>query len=135
MPPRPVLVVLLALATLPPFFAQATGTVVGSYTMFNHIERYHLEFAALTRAGERRVSLRSLAPHLSPEARVILLPAAGYAVGADQIDLTIAGLPDLARLICALHADAASARATLIRAGFDERAGKRSEAQLTCGAR
>jgi hypothetical protein len=132
MPPRLVLVGLLALTSLPPFFAQATGTVVGSYTMFNRIERYHLELAALTQVRNQRVSVRSLAAHLSPEARVILLPADGFAVGADQVDLTIAGLPDLARLVCALRPEATAARAALVRGRFEGRASERSEARVEC---
>jgi hypothetical protein len=59
MPPRPVLAVLLLLATLPPFVAQASGSVVGSYTMFNRIERYHVELSVVLPEGERRVLLRS----------------------------------------------------------------------------
>jgi len=132
MPPRLVLVGLLALISLPPFFAQATGAVVGSYTMFNHIERYHLELVARTMARNQRVSVRSLQAHLSPEARVILLPADGFAVGADQVELTIAGLPDLARLVCAVHPQATAARAALVRGRFEGRASKRTEARVEC---
>jgi hypothetical protein len=130
-----VLCLLLAFVVLPPFVAQATGTVVGSYTMFNRLERYHIELYKLTRGGEERVSVRSVASHLSPQAKPILLPADGYSVGADQIDLTIAGLPDLARLLCKLDPKATAARVTLTRDPFDPSEGVVREASATCEAR
>lgn len=132
MPPRPVLCLLLALIVLPPFVAQATGTVVGSYTMFNRLERYHLELHKTKPGGEERVTLRSIADHLSAQAKPILLPADGYSVGADQIDLALAGLPDLALLLCALDPEATRARATLTRDPFDPSQSASKEATVSC---
>lgn len=93
--------------------------MVGSFTMFKRLERYHLELWLETEHGEREVPWRSLAPHLSLEAARILLPAEGFAVGADQVDLVATGLPDLARLGCALHPEARSARVQMTRDPFD----------------
>ncbi len=135
MPPKPVLCLLLALVVLPPFVAQATGTVVGSYTMFNRLERYHLELSKTKAGVEERVRLRAIARHLSPQAKPILLPADGYSVGADQIDLTIAGLPDLARLLCRLDPKATATRVTLTRDPFDPSQSVVREATATCEAR
>lgn len=133
MPARPVLFALLLFATLPPFIAQASGAVVGSFTMFARLERYHIELEVVTAEGGRKVTLASLAPHLTPEARRILLPADGYAVGADQIDLTVAGLADIAALLCAVHPQARRARVRLLRDPFEPRLTSASEAQQRCG--
>lgn len=132
MPPRSVLCALLVLATVPPFVAQASGSVVGSFTMFNRIVRYHLDLSVVGSDGERRVSVRSLAPHLSPEARPIVLPAEGYAVGADQVDVVATGLPEFARLLCDLHPGAHRARARLVQDPFDQRDTLVRSAEVPC---
>jgi len=132
MPPRPVLVALLALAVLPPFVAQARGSVIGSYTMFHSLSRYHVELAVVVEGQERRVEMRSVAPHLSPEARTIVVPAGGRAVGADQVEVVAASLPDLARLLCALHPGAERARAGLSRDPFDATRVSESSAEVAC---
>ena len=132
MPPRPVLCALLVLATAPPFVAQASGSVVGSFTMFHHIVRYHLDLSVVGSDGERRISVRSLAPHLSREARPIVLPAEGYAVGADQVDVVATGLPEFARLLCDLHPDALRASARLVQDPFDARQTLVRSAELPC---
>jgi hypothetical protein len=135
MPPRPVLAVLLLLATLPPFVAQASGSVVGSYTMFNRIERYHVELGVVLPEGERRVLLRSLAEHLTHESRPILLPADGHALGADQVDVVAETLPDLARLCCELYPRARAARARLQRGPVDGTHSRAQTSELTCPPR
>jgi hypothetical protein len=135
MPPRPVLAVLLLLATLPPFVAQASGSVVGSYTMFNRIERYHVELGVVLPEGERRVLLRSLAEHLTPESRPILLPADGHALGADQVDVVAETLPDLARLCCDLYPEARAARARLLRGPVDATRTREQASELMCAPR
>jgi len=132
MPPRPVLAVLLVLATLPPFVAQASGSVVGSYTMFNRIERYHVELGVVLPEGERRVLLRSLAQHLTHESRPILLPADGYAMGADQVDVVAETLPALARLCCELYPAARAAHARLVRATAAGTHPREQTSELTC---
>jgi hypothetical protein len=134
MPSRSVLCLLLALVVLPPFAAQVSGTVVGSYTMFSRLERYHIELVQKDTAGQHRLSLRALRPHLSPAARRILLPAEGHAVGADQIDLVVDGLADLARLVCALTPGATSATARLTRDPFDSSRESAHEASVRCPA-
>jgi hypothetical protein len=133
MPSRPVLALLLALACVPPFVAQATGSVVGSFTMFEEMLNYHVELAVLTDTGERRVTLRSLSPHLSPEAQAILVPADGIAVGADQVDVVATGLGDLARLACKVHPAARRARARLADAPFGSNAERLRESTVDCG--
>ena len=135
MPPRPVLAVLLLLATVPPFVAQASGSVVGSYTMFNRIERYHVELGVVLPEGERRVLLRSVAEHLGRESRTMLLPADGYALGADQVDVVAESLPDLARLCCELYPSARGARARLLRGPADATHTREQTAELTCPSR
>ena len=135
MPPRPVLAVLLLLATLPPFVAQASGSVVGSYTMFKRIERYHVELSVVLPEGERRVLLRSIAEHLTRESRSMLLPADGYALGADQVDVVAETLPDLARLCCELHPTAHAAHARLVRGPPDATRTREQTSELACPPR
>ncbi len=132
MPPRPVLAVLLVLATVPPFVAQASGSVVGSYTMFNRIERYHVELGVALPEGERRGLLRSLSQHLTRESRPILLPADGYAMGADQVDVVAESLPDLARLCCELYPTARAAHARLVRGPVDATHTREQTSELRC---
>lgn len=132
-PPLLVLIGLLLLAVLPPFIAQALGSTVGSYTMFNRLERYRLELRAETPGGHVDMPVRSLAPHLSREARIILLPAAGFAIGADQVDVVNEGLGDLARLVCELQPTARSASAALLRESMNApKARRRREVTVEC---
>ena len=135
MPSRSLLVALLSLAVLPAFVAQAQGSVVGSYTMFHRLSFYHLDLAVDLDGGARRVELRSIAPHLSPEARLILMPAGGSAVGADQIDVVAASLPDLARLVCALHPRAERGRATLSQQPLARTRMSERSAEVACPSR
>ena len=132
MPPRPVLCALLALATVPPLVSQASGSVVGAYTMFHRVVRYHLDLGVVEHGTERAVSVRSLAPHLSRPARPILLPADGQAIGADQVDVVANGLPDLARLLCNLYPGSERARARLTQDPFDTRETLERSAELSC---
>ena len=132
MPPRPVLCALLVLATVPPLVSQASGSVVGSYTMFHRVVRYHLDLGVVEQSTERAVSVRSLAPHLSRPARPILLPADGQAIGADQVDVIANGLPDLARLLCSLHPGSERARARLTQGPLDTRETLERAAELSC---
>jgi hypothetical protein len=132
MPPRPVLCALLALAVLPPLVAQASGSVVGSFTMFTRIVRYHLELRVREDGADRRVSVHSLAPHLSRASRPILVPAEGLAIGADQVDVVAHGLPDLTQLLCKLHPRAERARATLTQDPFDAQKTLERTADLAC---
>lgn len=132
MPKRSVLVALLVAIVVPPFLAQATGTVIGSYTMFNRLERYHLALTVDTAEGTRRIQLRSVARQLSPEARRILLPADGHGVGADQVDLIVPGLSDLAAWLCALEPEATRARAVLSRDPFEPARVSSVEHAVTC---
>ena len=93
---------------------------------------YEGTLGAVFEGVERRVDVRTIAPHLSPEARAIVVPAGGRAVGADQVDVVAASLPDLARLICALYPGADSARARLSRDPFDAARESRSSAEVPC---
>jgi hypothetical protein len=136
MPPRPVLCLLLAFATLPPFVSQATHSVVGSFTMFHRVVRYHLDLEVSEHSRSRRVTVRSLAPHLSRMSRAILLPADGHAVGADQVEVVASGLGDLTRLLCDLNPQAQTARARLTQDPFDaKRASERSADRICESAR
>jgi hypothetical protein len=118
-PSRLLLVALLLLALTPPLVSQATGSVVGSFTMFSRLEGYHLALRVVAPSGARPVRVASLAPHLSSEARYMLLPAQGHAVGADQVDVVEFGLRDLGRLLCQLNSDATSACVKLEREQLD----------------
>jgi hypothetical protein len=129
------LIALLLLALAPPFVAQAQGSVVGSYTMFHQLSLYHLDLTAVFGEERHRVELRTLAPHLSPEASVILMPAGGRAVGADQIDVVAASLPDLARLVCALHPGADRGSARLSQDPFDATRVTQRAAEVPCPSR
>jgi len=134
-PPRALLVGLTFLAVAPPFVAQAYGTFVGAFAMFTRLERYHIAASVRTPSGEQPVALRSLAPHLSKEAKRVILPAQGYAIGADQVDLVAGGLGDIARLVCELRRDAASARVELDRGPLSQPATSRTQAELPCTRR
>lgn len=132
MPPRPVLCLLLALATVPPFVSQATGSVVGSFTMFHRVLRYHLDLEVTEGGRTRAVSVRSVATHMNRMARVILLPADGDAVGADQVDVVAQGLPDLTRLLCDLYPGADRARARLGDDPFDKAELRERQHERSC---
>jgi hypothetical protein len=132
MPPRPLLCLLLALATVPPFVSQASGSVVGSFTMFHEVSRYHLDLEVSEGGRPRPVTVRSLAPHLSRMARSILVPADGIAIGADQVEVVARSLSDLSRLLCDLHPYAEAARATLRRDPFDDRRARERSHERSC---
>ena len=112
-PPRYALVVLLGLTLGTPFVARSSGYPVGDWAMFSSIERYHLELSVNEPTGTTSVPVHSLAPHLSRDARFVILPAAGNGFGKDQTDLLAGGLDDLGRLLCELHPTASSARVRL----------------------
>jgi hypothetical protein len=126
------LIGLLLLAVLPPFVARAFGTGLGAFAMFTRLERYHLDLGVQTRAGEERVEVRSLAPHLSRDARQIILPAASHGFGQEQIDELAGGLADIGVLLCALRPDAVSARARLSRGPLHGRDRATSDVVVAC---
>lgn len=132
MPPRWVLVGLLLLAFGAPLLARGFGSVAGRYSMFTRLERYRIELEVRTPKGPERVRLRELKPHLSQEAQRILLPADGYALGADQVDLVAGGLGDLTVLLCTLRPDANSAKARLLRGSLRERTLHPQHVELRC---
>jgi hypothetical protein len=103
--------------------------------MFNRIERYHVELDVVLPEGERRVLLRSIAPHLTRESRPILLLADGYTLGADQVDVVAETLPDLARLCCELYPRARAAHARLLRGPVDVTHTREQTSELTCPPR
>ena len=114
-PSRWTFLVLLALAFGSPFLARALGTMWGSFGMFQRVERYHLELSVQTARGNEPVSLSMLAPHLSRDARRLILPAAGHAFGTDQIELVEGGLDDLGALVCQLRPEAVAVDLRLTR--------------------
>ena len=81
--------------------------------MFSSIERYHLELSVSTPAGTTLVPVSSLAPHLSRDAKFVILPAGSNGFGKDQTDLLAGGLGDLGHLLCELYPAASSARVRL----------------------
>ena len=105
---------LLAAFSLP-FVARALGTGIGAFSMFTHLEQYHLDVSVRTASGEEPLPLATLAPHLSQDARQVILPAAGHGFGEEQIDDLTSGLPEIGALVCALQPTASSARARLSR--------------------
>jgi hypothetical protein len=132
MPPRPVMLGLLLLAVAPPFLARASGTSVGAFGMFARLEQHHLEIEVLRPSGPERLALRRLAPHLSREARQIVLPADGYALGADQVDLLAGGLRDLGRLTCQLDPGVSAARVRFYRGPARSRALAEQRVEVPC---
>jgi hypothetical protein len=116
MPSRPLLCGLLLLAISPPFVARALGSGPFAFAMFTRIERYHLELDAELPGGWRRLSLSELSPHLSRDARRVLLPAQGYGFGQEQVQLLAQALPDIARLVCELEPTARSVSLRLFHA-------------------
>src|SRR5688572_22768760 len=86
-PSAPLLGLLLLLALVPPLLAQTAGETVGSFAMFSAVDRYRLELAVRSPGGVREVPLRRLAPHLSRDAKRIILPAAGGSFGRDQANI------------------------------------------------
>ncbi len=104
-----------------PLLARASGNVVGAFSMFEHLERYRLELSVHAAGGWRPVPVRALAPHLSRDAKRMILPAATDTVGADQVRLVSDGLDDIARLLCRLEPDATEASVRLVRAPLGAR--------------
>jgi hypothetical protein len=131
-PPRWALVALLALFTLPPFLARALGSPIGDFAMFSRIGRYHLELSIVTAEVETEVPVRELKPHLSRDARLIILPAASNGFGQDQTDLLEAGLPDIGRLLCQLRPEASSAKVRLGRGPIEIRTFAWTESITVC---
>jgi hypothetical protein len=120
------------LAIAPPFVAQAMGTFVGAGTMFTQVERYHIEIALTTSRGTEPLPLHLLAPHLSRDARIIVLPAESHGVGASQVAAVRGGLGDLARLACAVRVDASAVAVTLERDAFDGKPPTAEKVERAC---
>ena len=116
MPSRRLLYGLLLLAALPPFVARALGSGPFAFAMFTRVERYHLEVHAELPGRSRRLSLSELEPHLSRDARRVVLPAEGYGFGQEQVQLLAHALPDIARLVCELEPTASRVLLRLFRA-------------------
>jgi len=116
MPSRRLLYGLLLLAVLPPFVGRALGSGPFAFAMFTRVERYHLEVRAALPGGSRRFSLSELEPHLSRDARRVVLPAQGYGFGQEQVQLLEQALPDIARLVCELEPAASTVSLRLFHA-------------------
>lgn len=130
-PPRALLLFLVALAALPPWIARCASYPIGDFAMFSTIERYHLELSVtFADRGTVPVAVSSLAPHLSRDARAVILPAASNGFGKDQTDLLQSGLPDLAQLLCALNPAADYARVRLGRGPLPSQASRLSSVQI-----
>lgn len=112
-PPRWALALAVSLLFATPFVARLSDFPIGDYAMFARIERYHLDLMVDEPTGSRGVPVRSLAPHLSRDARAVILPAASTGFGKDQTDLLAGGLTDLTQLLCELYPAATGARARL----------------------
>jgi hypothetical protein len=134
-PSRWSLLALLTLAFGSPFLARALGTMWGSFGMFQRVERYHLELTAETPRAEETVRLSELAPHLSRDARRLILPAAGHAFGSDQIELVEDGLEDLGELVCKLRPGATSIDLRLTRSTARNELLHRRELEVRCDER
>jgi len=113
-----VLAFLLGVATLPPFVARALHSPVGDFAMFTRIDRYRLELSVLGPSGREAITRAELAPHLSRDAQLVVLPVGGDGFGSDQGDLLASGLGDLGRLLCELRPQAHLASVRLGRAAF-----------------
>ena len=108
-PPRWALGLLLASTIGTPFVARLREYPVGDWAMFSSIERYHLDLSVSEPTGTTIVPVRSLAPHLSRDAKFVILPGASNGFGKDQTDLLAGGLADIGALLCELHPAASSA--------------------------
>lgn len=128
------LVLLLAIATLPPFVARALASPVGDFAMFSRIGCYRLELSVRDASGSVAISGAELAPHLSRDARLVILPAGGRGFGDDQADLLESGLSDLGRLLCELRPNAWSATARLGRSALGAAEFRWSESITTCSS-
>ena len=126
------LVLLLAVATLPPFIARALHSPVGDFALFSRIGQYQLEVSVQGPSGSEVVEPAELAPHLSRDARLVLLPPGGRGFGDDQADLVESGLADLGRLACALRPQAKSAKIRLGRTAFGRDELHFTESQTAC---
>jgi hypothetical protein len=134
-PPRWWFALLLAVSFGSPFVARAAGTMWGSFGMFQRVERYHVDITRRTAHGDEPVPLSSLAPHLSRDARRLILPAAGQAYGTDQIELVEGGLGDLGELVCQLHPGSTSILLRLTRSTAQNEALHQGEREVRCDAR
>jgi hypothetical protein len=129
-PPRWVLCGLLALVLFPPWAARAFGWPVADFAMFSRVERYHLDLSVELGHYWQPVPVGSLAPHLSRDARTVILPAASNGFGKDQTDLLEGGLRDLVRLLCELNPRAARARARLGRGPLPSQSSRKLSTDL-----
>jgi hypothetical protein len=127
-----VLLLLLALATLPPFVARALHSPVGDFAMFSGVGRYRLELSVLEPTGNRAISRAELAPHLSRDARLVILPTGDQGYGDDQADLLEWGLSDLGRLLCELRPAASSATVRLGRSALGAPDFRWTESRTPC---
>jgi hypothetical protein len=102
--------------------------------MYTRLERYHLQLSIRGSTGDQPISLRTLAPHLSRDAKSMLLPAEGHAVGADQVAIVAGGLGDLAELLCSIYPEAILAHVELERSGLNDQEVKVQLADRPCGS-
>ena len=101
--------------------------------MFSRIGRYRLALSVREASGSVVISGAELAPHLSRDARLVILPAGGQGFGDDQADLLESGLSDLGRLLCELRPHASSATVRLGRSALRDANFRWTESNTACG--
>lgn len=91
---------LLALAALVPTLLGG----IGAHDMFTAPVEYRLEVLALEADDfPTRISPVELAPHLTRDARRVILPAHGWALGENGAAQLVRAIPDLMSFVCALR--------------------------------
>jgi hypothetical protein len=126
----------LALAALaaPPALSLVRGEAgVGSFRMFSEPFEHRLAILRIDASGHAQlVPLASLRAHLGRDARRVIVGAAGWSTGETTGAMLGSALPDVGRLVCALHADAARVSLRLERRRFDGSAMDPIETSVAC---
>lgn len=106
--PHDAILVALVLAMIAPPVAHLAGAPgVGSFSMFSAPREYRLRISIVGGSGAAEpVALRSLAAHLSRDARRVIVPASTWRMGETSLELLHGGLDDLGDLVCALRREA-----------------------------
>lgn len=124
---------LLCLVAASPVILSLARSPVGGYRMFTEPVRYRLLVLAESEGRPpARVTLASLSPHMSRDARRVLGRADGFVVGETHVELLEGGLRDLGELVCRVQPAASAARITLHRERLSGEQVAPAEARVPC---
>ena len=99
-PPDVRLLALLAFVAVVPSFLGG----IGAHDMFTAPLEYRLELVTLEPDGfPTRVTAAELAPHLTRDARRVIVPAHRWALGENGAGQLIRAVPDLLEFVCVLR--------------------------------